>query len=394
MATIETISADGLLERVNDLESLIREHSAEGERERRLSTPVAEALRDAGFFRMFRPRSRGGLELDPVAEFRVAEAISRIDSAAGWNIQVSNASELFGAWFRDSASDDVFGAAESIVAGAFNPHLRAVPVQGGYRISGQTPFTSNCNSATWFLGLADVWDGDAIRLDEGGQPTTLITLSQADEGKIVENWNTLGMCGTGSHDVNFDGVFVPEERAVPFLPLETPSSAYDTPITAMAIWAAVGSQAAVALGIAQSAIDELTALGLKVPAYTENTLRDRPMVQMRLAQADGKLSAARAFLYSAYDEAWEAAQNDGALSMTQKARCQLAITHAAMTGAEVVDLVHSCVGASGIRNEQSFQRHFRDAHVVTQHAFLCESRLDSVGQIMFGMEPSWPFFQF
>lgn len=394
MATIEAVNVEELLSQVDELEPLLREHSAEGERERRLSAPVAEALRDSGFFRMFRPRSRGGMELDPVSEYRVAEAIARIDSAAAWNVQVCNASELFGGWFSDAATDEVFGPPESVVAGAFNPHRRAVSMEGGFRVSGQVPFCSNCHSATWLIGLADVYDGDTIRVDETGQPTTLLTLFPAHEMEIIENWNTLGMCGTGSHDVNVNDVFVPSERAVPFVPLGRPSDAYDLPLSRMAIWATVGCLASVSLGIAQAAIDELTLLGLKVPAYTENTLRDRAMVQMRLAQAEGKLSAARAFFHSAFDEAWEAVQGSRELEMAQKARCQLASTHAVMSAAEVVDLVHSCVGASGIRNEQSFQKHFRDAHVITQHAFVCESRLDAVGQIMFGLEADWPFFQF
>jgi alkylation response protein AidB-like acyl-CoA dehydrogenase len=58
-----------------------------------------------------------------------------------------------------------------------------------------------------------------------------------------------------------------------------------------------------------------------------------------------------------------------------------------LTAAEVVDLVHSCVGTAGVRSEQRFQKHFRDVHVMTQHAFVSEARLESVGQIMFGLDP-------
>ena len=79
-------------------------------------------------------------------------------------------------------------------------------------------------------------------------------------------------------------------------------------------------------------------------------------------------------------------------SLRAKARCQLASSTVTLTAAEVVDLVHSCVGTSGIRAEGRFERYFRDAHVITQHAFVCESRLEAVGQIMFGLEPDWGFF--
>ena len=50
------------------------------------------------------------MELDPVSAFRVIEELARIDSAAGWNIAIANASEPFGAWFPDDASEEDFWA--------------------------------------------------------------------------------------------------------------------------------------------------------------------------------------------------------------------------------------------------------------------------------------------
>lgn len=394
MAMAATFPSDDLFGSLVELEPLIREHARDAERNKRLTPAVADALREAGFFRMFRPRSRDGLGIDPVTEYRVAEELARIDSAAAWNVQVSNASELFGGWFGDDATEDIFGSRDAVVAGAFNPHRRAVVVDGGYRVSGRTFFNSNCQSATWLIGLADVCDADRIRLDEDGQPETLLTAIPTSECEIVENWNTLGMCGTGSHDVDVVDVFVPSARAVRFGPLGQPSPAYDNPLSRIAIWATVGCHAAVSLGIAQAAIDDLTQLGAKVPAYTENAIRNRSNVQLRLARAAGKLAAARAFFHVAYDEAWAALEARGALDLHEKARCQLASSNVVLSAAEAVELVHSCVGTAGIREEQSFEKYFRDVHVITQHAFVCEARLESVGQIMFGSEPDWAFFGF
>jgi len=385
---------NSLRESIEKLRPLIIEHAAAAEKEKRLATPVLEALREGGFFRMFRPKARGGLELSPANEFRIGEALARIDSAAAWNVQVCNASELFGGWFSDDATAEVFGASEAIVAGSFNPHRRAVAVDGGYRVTGRTPFNSNCHGATWLIGLADVFDGDEMRVDAGGQPETLLTVIPAHERQIIEDWNTLGMSGTGSHDVNVVDVFVPSERAVPFAPLDEPSRAYATPLAPLAVWATVGAHASVALGVAQSAVDELAELGSKVPAYTERALRDRSTVQLRLAQSEGGLAAARAFLHTTFDEAWDTAKARGQLDMAEKGRCQLASTHAVLAAAEAVRLVHSCVGTAGIRNEGRFQKHFRDVHVITQHAFVSETRLEAVGQIMLGLEPDWGFFHF
>lgn len=393
MTTTTELRQD-LLEKVDKVAPLIREHALEAERQRRLPQPVSDALRDAGFFRMFRPRSLGGLEADPVTAYCVIEALARIDSAAGWNVSIANASEPFGAWLSEETSREVFGSADAILAGAFFPPRKAVPINGGYRVTGTTAFNSNCHSATWFLGLAHVYDGKKPRLDAAGQPTTLVTFVPASDVKIIENWETLGLGGTGSHDVQVDDLFVPSERAVPFVPLTQPNANYAGPSHRLSVWPAIACNAVSALGIAQATIDDLLALGRKVPSYTTTSLRDRPVVQLQLARAEGKLSAARAFFHAAFDEAWKIAVDDRFLEMEDRARLQLASSHAVLAAAEAVDLVHACAGTSGIRNEQRFQKHFRDAHVVTQHAYVSAARLESVGQIMLGLEPDWPFFAF
>lgn len=91
-----------LLDVVRELEPIVRRHASEAERERRLSAPVVTAMRAAGLFRMWRPKALGGLEVDPMTAFCVIEEVSRIDSAAGWNLMLSTAFDTFGAWFSDA----------------------------------------------------------------------------------------------------------------------------------------------------------------------------------------------------------------------------------------------------------------------------------------------------
>ena len=386
-------SADELLGQIREIEPLIRSESATAEKKRRLSKSVADELRGLGCYRMFRPRERGGLGFDPVSAFRVVEELARIDSAAGWNVAIANASEPFGAWFSDETTAEVFGPADTTMAGAFNPPRKAVPVKGGYKLSGQTTFNSNCHAANWVLGLANIYDADEPRRGEDGIPETLITLFPMSDAEIIDNWETLGMRGTGSHDIRVENIFVPESRAVPFVPMETPSSAYSGPLHRTTVWPPVAINSVSAIGIAQAAIDAFIDLAdIKTPAYTAKTLRDRSVVQLRVANAEAKLGAAKAFLYQTFDTAWQTAVGGSFLTMQQKGDCQLASSHVVMASAEAVDLIHSIAGSSAIRNEQSFQRYFRDCHVITQHAFVCESRLEAVGQIRMGLEPDWGFF--
>ena len=66
-----------LIEAAREIAPIVRGHSAEAERERRLSQRVLDALRETGLLRMNTPRSLGGLETDPVTRALVVEEIGR-----------------------------------------------------------------------------------------------------------------------------------------------------------------------------------------------------------------------------------------------------------------------------------------------------------------------------
>lgn len=394
-ATEGRASVDEILDRVAELEPMIRAASAQAEAERRLPGEVAEALAEAGCCRLFRPHARGGLQLDPVSGFKVIEKLSRIDSAAGWNITQANALETLGPWLSDEASEEIFASPDAVLAGSFFPPRRAIPVEGGYRLSGRTTFNSNCHNATWILGLAHIFDDGAERLDDDGEPVTLLTFFPKEEGEIIDNWDTLGMRGTGSHDVEVEDRFLPAERAVRFEPLKQPSAAYSGPFHRLTIWPGIACDAVPALGIAQAAINDFLDLaGKKTPSYTTTAVKDRPVVQMRYAKAVARLESARAYLYEVFDAAWQGALDGRYLDLDARARLQLACSHVPIAAAEAVDLIHSLVGTAGIRNDKPFSRYFRDAHVITQHAYVSESRFTAVGQVAFGLEPDWGFLHF
>lgn len=387
------VTLTSLLDRVREIEPVLRAHSIEAETERRLPVVVALAMRDQGLFRMWKPRAFGGYEVDPMTAFRVFEEVSRIDSAAGWNLQLSCGAEPFGAWFSDDGAQEAFNHPNGILGGAFFPPRKAVAEKGGYRLSGQTPFASGAHHCGWFMGLAHAYDGGQPRLWDNGEPVTLITAFPANDVQILDTWHTLGMRGTGSHDILLSDVFVPERRAALLVPRKTSGSAYQGPLYRYTAWASIAALSSVSLGIARAAIDEFIELGgKKAPAYTARTLKDRSTVQMALGQAEAILGAARAYLYEALQEVWERVCNGEFIDLPGKIKLQLAGTHAAASAVQAVDLVQSAVGTSGVRQTHPFERHFRDVHTIMHHGYISPSRYESVGQLLFGVPVEWPFY--
>ncbi len=147
------------------------------------------------------------------------------------------------------------------MAGAFNPRRRADAVEGGYRLNGTTPFTSNCHGADWLMGLAGPYDDGVARVDGNGNPVMLLTLVPASDLRIIETWDAMGLAGTGSHDVEIRDAFVPDHLAVPFAPVFEPCPTYDNALARVAIWVTAAAHAAVALGIGQAAINGRIEMG-------------------------------------------------------------------------------------------------------------------------------------
>ena len=114
--------------------------------------------------------------------------------------------------YPGEAQDDVWGKApDALVGGCIAPTGKATPVDGGYRLRGQWSFGSNCDNSNWMsLG--------AMVETEGGKPSwPVFLLVPAEQYRIVDNWHTVGLAGTGSKDILVEGeVFVPMHRTVSF----------------------------------------------------------------------------------------------------------------------------------------------------------------------------------
>lgn len=389
------VTLNYLLECVKKIEPIIRMGAAEAESERRLPTAVVGAMREQGLFRIWKPRAFGGYEVDPMTAFQVFEELARIDSAAAWCLQLSCGVDPFGAWFADKGAQEIFNHPDAILGGAFFPPFKAVAGEGGYRLTGQGPFASGAHHCDWFMVLAHAYDGDMLRLSGSGEPVTLIMAFPAKEAEIIDTWRTLGMRGTGSHDIAVSNVFVPEPRAALLIPRTSSGSAYQGPLYRYTAWASISALSSVSLGIARAAIDELIDLsGKKAPAYTAKALKDRTTVQMALGQAEATLGAARAYLYEALREVWGRVSNGEFIDKAGKIKLQLAGTHAAASAVKAVDLVQSVIGTTGIRQTHRFERYFRDVHTITHHGYISPSRYESVGQLILDVPVEWPFYPF
>jgi alkylation response protein AidB-like acyl-CoA dehydrogenase len=341
------------------------------------------------------PRELGGLEVDIITGFQLVERLSEIDSATGWNLQITAIdAPITAALLPDEGAREMFSNPDVVIAGGFNPPGAAIPVEGGYRLTGRWPFVSGCQHAGWFMDPALVMKDGQPEMTEHG-PLMLVVCYPASEAEIIETWDPLGMRGTGSHDIAVNDIFIPASRAGFMRPFDEVGAAFQGPLYKLGIMPLVLGNAVVALGIARAAIDEAVELAKnKIPAMMQTRPVDRGVVHMHLARAEASLSAARAYFYAALEDAWKSAVEGNRPTTQQRLHLQLAASTAADSAAAAVDHVHAAVGSSGVREEQHrFARHFRDVHTITQHALCSATRFESMGQVMLGLPTDWVFFE-
>ena len=386
-----------LIEAARQIALVIQEHSEEAERERRLSQPVLAALYETGLLRMFTPRSLGGLEVDPITRALVIEVVAGHDTAAGWTLVNPLDWAHLCARLPDEGAEEIYSrGANVLIAAQFGRPMMATPVQGGYRITWQSPFVSNCYDANWIAVTAMVMDGAQSRGEDRDEPEMVMAYFPSESCQIIDTWNVLRMRGTGSNDVLVTDVFVPRARTFPMAPGFEPGSHYQGPLYRFPVIGIAATRIPpVMLAVARLAIDEVSALAQgKTPVASSTLLRERASAQAKLSKAEGVLRSARLLLYDTLSLAWEATLKGETPSLSQKADLLLAITHAANSATKAVELMYSVAGTSGIRTSSPLERYFRDIQVLKHHVLAAETRYVTVGQVYLGLPPDFPVLAF
>jgi indole-3-acetate monooxygenase len=362
----------------------------EGERLRRVPTYMAEALAKAGLLQMFLPRSMGGPELPPAVVFHAVEEISRADGAIGWCTMIATCiSNSMGLLKADVGRQMAGYPADMRLAGSIRPMGRARAVDGGHRIDGRWDFASGVNHARWLKCPCVIWDGDKPMRSRAGVPMTRIFWVPAESATILDTWHVLGLRGSGSHDFALADVFVPESRSVAFTdpPIER-GLLYDPRLHLSWMWAAtVGN----AMGIARGALEAFTELASKKSTTMSTALlRDRPLVQARVAEAEAILSAARAYVLFAVGDLWARASRGERDIDAAVVQARLAITHGMQQAVRAVDLVFHAAGTNAVYERNPLERHFRDIHVAVQHAAGLPAHMEAAGKALLGLRPTDP----
>jgi alkylation response protein AidB-like acyl-CoA dehydrogenase len=373
--------------RARALAPMIEAAAPRTEQARQVADDVMAALHEAQLFRMAMPRSLGGGEATPMAVTEVMEIVAAADASTAWCLGQAMGCTYAGAYLDPAAARDIFAAPDAVLAwGPGSRSARAVADGDGYRVSGEWMFASGSRHATWIGAHCPIFeaDGETPRM-VGGRQVIRSMMFPKSSAKMVDVWHVMGLRGTGSDNYVLDGLYVPETHSYRRDNVEdrrVDTALYRIPLLTFYGFAFAG----VAMGIARAMLDALIELAeTKVAGGASGPLRENAVIQSKVAEAEGKLASARAYLMQMLGETYETGLQTRDFPTEQRARLRVAITTAMDNSRQVVEFAYNAAGATAIFESQPFERRFRDMHAVTQQGQAHLSNYEVAGQVLLGL---------
>ncbi|MFO7552087.1 MAG: acyl-CoA dehydrogenase family protein [Haliea sp.] len=201
--------AEELLAAARAMGPALRERAAQCRAERKVPAETIADFQAAGFFKVLQPEQWGGYAMDPQVFYTLGLEVAKHCTSSAWVLGVVAVHNWQLALFDDQAAKDVWGDDPSVlISSSYAPVGKVTPVEGGFRLSGRWSFSSGSEHCEWaFLG-AVVPTAEAP-FDMANYRTFLVPIS---DYRIVDNWDVVGLQGTGSHDIVVEDAFVPEHR--------------------------------------------------------------------------------------------------------------------------------------------------------------------------------------
>jgi 3-hydroxy-9,10-secoandrosta-1,3,5(10)-triene-9,17-dione monooxygenase len=312
---------------------------------------------------------------------RIVETLAEGCAASAWVYAVLGEHQWIIACMPDQAQIDVWGDNPSAVASSsLAPREAAQGVAGGWRLSGQFPFSSGCRHAQW--AIIGAWTEQAVRY-------CLVPIQHIE---IIDDWHVLGLRGTGSCSLLLKDVFIPDHRTILLRDLlagTTPGAdilpdykllraprGYLVPFSLPPVMFTLARRA---LHLVSQTLRTRISRGTNAVAASE-------VVQMRLGEAAAAIDAAVLIMRARRAESIAAVESQTLIGAEAVARNRRDITFAAQQLRRGVDALIEVSGARSVYDADPLQALFRDIATIGTHMVVSpQAAMVPYGRLMLGL---------
>lgn len=191
---------------VNDLSEITRRASLEIEQSGTLPDELLQVAYEEKVFKLFLPKKLGGRELSLPDATHVFKEASFNDGSFGWLTTIGSGGNLFLQNMTEEQAEKLYSPANAVIAGSGYATGEAHEEEMGYRVSGKWRYCSGAPYASMFTANTIIWH-------EGKETDEMrACIFMPDQVEIVEDWNAMGLKGTGSHTIIVKDAFIPHDR--------------------------------------------------------------------------------------------------------------------------------------------------------------------------------------
>lgn len=383
---LKALTAAKIIAATQALKPRLAAAARQAEEQRRPVDALWDDLRRSGYFYMLVPKKYGGLEADIDDVIDATLPIAEGCGSTGWVAMFGLVHNRHMAGYPDAVLEEIFGGGRYIIeASATIPPGRAVPVEGGYKVSGRWQWCTCITQADWMQVIVN------IEAPEGPKPAAM--LIPARDVRIIDTWETDGMRATGTHDTACEDVFVPARYVMPMRPRDGSQAdlRFEHPIYRVPLSPLLAFTVAVpVLGVARAAVeayrDRLTA---HTKRGTEGRQAEKQAAQIRLARVDTMVTTAELLIRNAIKENLRVAADGGLGTVALRNALRAQLSYAAQLCREAVVMSCETSGTSIHYLSNPTQRYLRDIMVMTSHIiFDMDVTYEQHGRSMLGLEPT------
>lgn len=366
--TIAEPTREQLVARAAEMFPRLRERAATCEADNKVADATIAEFQEAGFFKILQPRRFGGYEMDVETFYDVQMKVAEGCMSSAWVLGVVAVHNWQLALFAPEAQDDVWAKdPTTLISSSYMPKAQVTVVDGGYRISGRWGFSSGVDHCEWaFLG-------GLVPDAETGVPDFWTFLVPREDFIIHHCWNTVGLAGTGSHDVEVKDAFVPAHRthrskdgfaATNPGAKSNPGWLYKLPFGQVFVRAVSSSS----IGALQGALDYFIENGAKRKSNNSGaSSAGDPDVQVLIAEVQAGIDEMKAVLYRNFAVLNEYARAGQQADIDTRLRFRFQSAQIAGRCGELITRMYHLGGADGISRGNVIARTFCDIHTGRTH---------------------------
>jgi 3-hydroxy-9,10-secoandrosta-1,3,5(10)-triene-9,17-dione monooxygenase len=383
-----------MIARAEALRPALLERQEETERLNRYPEATHRDFLDAGFYSLLTPRRYGGQEMDLPNYLRVMIEIARGCPSTGWSLCLPiGHTLLLAGLYPEEAQDSLLR--EHFFAASFGaPVGEAVAVDGGWELTGTWPYASGIGWSTHFMGQTTV----------PGEAKPMLFVAPRSSWTMLDDWgDSLGLKGSASHSVRFDGGLVDELHCLHDLVMvdvdvDEPTPGYLLHGNPMYAGRSLGlfecELAAVLVGLGKAVLDEYERIitSRKTTWGTKVLRSQHPDYQRHLGLGMGQILMAEAAVLQMAEEWMELCRRGMEEGIPYSAlddhRIAVVTTQAARQVHIAVQDLFQMAGSTASRDGQRMQRYVRDLGTYWSHN--TPSQYELLGQTLAMLHLGFP----